>query len=231
MKRESALIFGYNEYGLEIAKNILQRYENVVIFDLDHKDREESSDFRVERFDLSDDWQEFENRYNMENAIAFCALNDEASNIFLIISLHSAFEKLSIIALANNKEDANKMYMAGASKVIPIVETTAGIISDMLEKPIVTKVLHKILYEDTDLKIEQLRVESSSVFHGKYPSEIDWKNKYSILLLSVIHEDLSHEFVYSAKAKHHKLQEGDLLVVVGYDTDLKELKEILKGER
>ena len=230
MKKTAVLIFGNNEYGLEIAKNVTYKYEEITIFSLDDIDEKtiENSGFNFEKFDLSDDWDEIIYEYDIQKSIIFCALNNEAQNIFLTISLRSVFKDINIIALANNNEDANKLRMAGASKVIPIVETTADIITDMLKKPVITDVLHDILYESTDLKVEQIKVSNSSCFDGKYPADIEWSRDHGVIVLSIIHEDMSSEFIYSSKSKHHIIKDGDIFVAVGYEKDLKEFKKLME---
>jgi len=228
MKETNALIFGYNEYGLEIAKNILSEYKNIVILSLnDDVIDSKEHDFVVEKFDLSDDWEEINLKYDLENSRVFCTLMDIAKNIFLTISLRSAYKDISIIALADNAEDSNKLHMAGADKVIPIVETTAGIITDMLKKPILTDVLHGILYEDGDLKVMQIKVTNAECFENEYPADIDWSKYSGILVLSIVHEDMSREFIYSSKSKHNYIKNGDILISVGYEEDLDKFRNLI----
>ncbi len=229
MKSSSVLVFGNNEYGIEIAKNVTYKYKDVTIFALDdiQSNVENNFDFTIKKFDLSDDWDEISDKYDTSKSIVFCTLSDEAKNIFLTISLRSAFKDLTIIALANNNEDANKLRMAGASKVIPIVETTANIITDMLKKPIITEVFHNILYEDSLLKLEQITVEDNSYFKGRYPADIEWSREHGIIVLSVIHEDMSNEFIYSSKTKHSYIKNGDIFVTVGYYEDLKNFEKLV----
>jgi len=229
MKKTNALIFGYNEYGFEIAKNILDEYNNVTIFKLDEVDinLNKQIDIKIENFDLSDDWNSLINEYDLEDSIVFCSLEDVAKNIFLTISLRSAFKDLFIVALTDNNESANKLRMAGASKVIPIVETTAHMITDMLKKPIITKVLHDILYEDSDLKIEQVKILNAKFFNGKYPADIEWSRDHGVLVVAVTHEDGSSEFIYSTKTKHHLIKNGDIFIVVGYEADIKEFEKLV----
>ncbi len=233
MKKAAALIFGYNEYGIEIAKNVKYKYENVTVFSLSDTgfSIENKDDYDIEKFDVSDDWEHLKSEYEMQDSIIFCALRDEAENIFLTISLRSAFQESMIIALANNNEDANKLRMAGASKVIPIVETTAGIITDMLKKPIITEVLHGILYENSNLEIEQITVHNVEYFGKKFPADIEWHKEYNVIILLVIHEDMSSEFIYSSKTKHHHIKKGDIFVAVGYENDLKKFKKLVGDER
>ena len=229
MKRTGVLIFGYNEYGMEIAKNVTHKYDDITIFSLLEVDEAQKKEyeFSIETFDLSDDWDDLASRHDLANSKIFCALNDEAKNIFLTLSLHSQFKDISIIALAKNSEDASKLYMAGASKVIPIVETTADIITDMLKKPIVTEIIHKILYDDSALKVEQIKVKNENFFNGEYPADINWSREHGIIVLSIIHEDMSSEFIYSSKSKHNYIKNGDIFVAVGYEEDLKVFKKLL----
>jgi len=229
MKESSALIFGYNEYGIEIARNIVNKYTNITIFtlgdipiSLDNK-----FNFNIEKFDLSDDWDYIDSKYHLEESKIFCALMEESENIFLTIALRSVFTNISIIALAKNNEDANKLKMAGANKVIPIVETTANIITDMLKKPILTEVLHDILYEDGELKVVQIKVTKAEYFDNKYPADIEWSRYHGILVLSIVHEDMSKEFIYSSKSKHNFIKNGDILIVVGYEADLNDFKKVV----
>jgi len=231
MKEKVALIFGNNEYASEIKRNLLDQYELIRIFALQDEAATKEEIEGVELFDLSDNWDSLEGHYDMQNSIAFCALEDDAQNVFLCISLRAAFEELTIVALATNKESAHKMEMAGASKVIPLVQTTADIIVDMLEKPITTEVLHNILYGRSDLKIAQVQIEDCSYFDGKYPADIKWSRDHGVLVLSVMNENMQSEFIYSSKAKHHPIKSGDVFVVVGYERDIKDFEKLVRSQK
>jgi len=230
VNRSSALIFGFNKYAVEILKNVKKEYDNVKMYSINEEDVK-NEEYEISHFDLSDNWQEIEDEINIENSIAFCILEDTAENIFLTISLRASYEHLSIIAIASHKENANKLLMAGANKVIPLVETTADIITNMLENPISNNVLHDILYEKSDLKIAQIKIGENSHFRDEELSSINWSHYNGIIVLSVMHQDMSSEFIYSSKAKRHIITEGDVLVVVGYETDIKEFEKKIGSNR
>ena len=164
--KKAALIFGYNDYALEIAKNLKSGYEKVTIYALGSEvdALKNSHDVEIKSFDLSDNWSNIDEDTDRENSIAFCVLEDSAENIFLTISLRSSFENLNIIALSNNKQTASKLQMAGANKVIPLVQTTAEMIAEMLQKPIVKEVFHNILWHFYNLFAN----DSSVQFQNKY---------------------------------------------------------------
>jgi len=219
MKNITAFVFGFNNYATEIIENISNEYKNINIYSL-NKEHKEHEKYEIKIFDLGDEWIDVEESISQKNSIAFCVLEDDAENIFLTISLRASFENLVIISLAKNKESANKLQIAGANQVIPIVKTAADIISNMINRPVATKVLHNILYEKSNLKIAQIVVQHTEHFDGKFPADIDWSRYQGIIVLSIIHEDLSKEFIYSSQAKHKKLVNGDVLVVTGYEEDI-----------
>nr|WP_321265975.1 TrkA C-terminal domain-containing protein [uncultured Sulfurimonas sp.] len=222
MFESNALIFGVNDFTYEIKKNIASNYKNVYIFDL-AKDGENS-------FDLSDNWDDLKKKVDINDSVAFCVLEDMAENIFLTISLRDTFSNLVIVALAQDKESSDKLMLAGASRVLPTTQTTANVIVEMLEKPIVTEVLHDILYEKSSLQIAQIKIGKNSSFEGKHPAEVDWNTTHGIVVISVVHEDMSREFIYSSKAKHHLIKSGDVFVVVGYERDIKEFEKLIGAD-
>lgn len=230
MAKTTALIFGYNKYANEIVTNVKNQYEQIKVFSLDEEDLQKSEE-EIELFDLSDEWIELKRDMDVTNSMAFCLLEDTAENIFLTISLRSNFKDLKIIALASNSESAHKLTMAGANKVIPLVETTSNIITNMLEKPITSKVLHSILYEESALKIAQIKIDKESSFKDEELNSIDWTRYNGIIVLSVMHEDMKSEFIYSSKAKRHIIREGDVLVVVGYEADIQEFEKKIGSKR
>ncbi|MBS4068521.1 MAG: NAD-binding protein [Sulfurimonas sp.] len=232
MKNRVALIFGYNDYALEIAKNIVDSYNKIYIYSLQSEQDtvKNSSEFEIRSFDLSDKWDDINEFVDIKHSIAFCVLEDNAENIFLTISLRSSFPDLNIIALSNNKETANKLQMAGANRVIPLVQTTAEMIAEMMEKPIVKEVFHNILFENSTLKIAQIRINGTNSYIGKEIIELDWDKKYGVIALSIMYENMRNEFIYSSIIKHYRVKEGDSFVIVGYETDIKEFEKIVGSE-
>lgn len=230
MKDVTALIFGFNNYASEIIDNVIEKYTNVYTYSLEAKDTANEK-YKIKNFDLSDEWNEVSDIITTHNCIAFCVLEDDAQNIFLTISLRASFKDLMIVALATNNESANKLEMAGANKVIPIVKTTADIISNIITKPIATKVLHSILYEESDLKIAQILVEKADDFHGEFPADIDWSRYRGIIVLYIMHEDMSREFIYSSKTRHNSLVNGDILIVTGYEQDIQEFEKLIGSRK
>ena len=226
MHKKIAFIFGFNKYALEIAQNVSDKYDSVRLFSQEASLHQDET-YTIEPFDLSDNWSSIENSLDKEKSVVFCVLEDNAQNVFLTISLRAYFQNLSIIAIASNRENAHKLSMAGANKVIPVVETTADIITNILELPISNKVLHSILFEENDLKVAQVKIGENCSIKDEEISSIEWSRYKGVIVLSLMHEDMKSEFIYSSKVKHHILSAGDTLVIVGYENDIIEFRKLI----
>ncbi|MDP3465433.1 MAG: NAD-binding protein [Sulfuricurvum sp.] len=233
MKQCCAAIFGYNEYSKQIHKQIEGSYQNIGLFVISDSEylEAQSDGMRVEKFDLSDNWDLIEEHFDVHSLIVFCALNDDAENVFLTISLRATFEKLFIIALAQDNESMMKMKSAGADKVMPIVQIAANVISDILGKPIMTQVLHDILYEDGPLTIMEMEISEQSPINGQYLHDIHFKRDFDLVLLAIVDQELGTTFSFASKGHNHHIDAGDILVLMGYQEKLNRLKQWNDGAK
>jgi Trk K+ transport system NAD-binding subunit len=232
MKRD-AIIFGYNEYARQIAGNIEKQFRSVRLYTMRDTELQAGQErgFDMALFDLEDNWDDIAKDFDIDELLIFCALEDDAENVFLTISLRAAFGDVTIISLAKNQESANKLKIAGANKVMPILQTTANVITEILEKPIVTDLMHNILYEKSNLEIAQLLIEEGSSIVGKRLHDIAWHEEYGVIILAVVDRELGTSFVFTSKGHNHKIDPNDLLVVIGYDHDIKNFETTIRGNR
>lgn len=230
MIARSAAVFGFNEYSQQIARHVRHVYQDFALFVMTKEEEQAAfqAGFLVELVDLSDDWSRIEEHFDVKSLIVFCALANDSENVFLTISLRAQFEKLNIVALAQDNESATKMKSAGANKVLPSLQIAANVISDMLEKPIVTKVLHDVLYEDGALNIVEIEVPSNSIFVGKYLHDIHFKSDYDVILLAIVDHQMGTTFSFASKGHNHHIDPHDVFVVMGYHDKLEALKHAVR---
>ncbi len=227
MKQRCAAIFGYNEYSKQIVKQLQGAYQNVGLFVMNDAEFLEAQNdgINAEKFDLSDDWAMIDGRFDVNSLTVFCALNDDAENVFLTISLRATFEMLFIIALAQDNESMMKMKSAGADKVMPIIQIAANVIADILEKPIMTRVLHDVLYEDSPLTIMEIEVGETSPLNGQYLHDLHFKRDFDLILMAIVDQELGTTFSFASKGHNHHIDAGDILVLMGYQEKLNRLKQ------
>lgn len=226
---KNTIVFGYNEYAKEIASNFTEASMPVMIYvidELNYRHAKESG-YDVELVELDDDWLEIGERFDVLDVICFCALDDDAQNVFLTISLRAEYSKLNIIALATSKDSANKLHLAGANKVISKLETTANVIVESLEKPAVVEIMNDILYHNKELKLAEYTISKTSPLANKRFNDITLHNEFNIIILAVADQELEAEFSFTPQGYNHAIDAGDVLVVMGREDDLNQFEKAI----
>jgi len=223
------IVFGYNEYAKEIALNFKASTTPVLIYVFDESSYRHAKDggFEVELVELDDDWLEIGDRFNISDLICFCALDDDAKNVFLTISLRAEYSNLYIIALATSKDSANKLHLAGANKAVAKLETVANVIVESLEKPAVVEVMNEILYHNKELKLAEFIISGTSVLANKKLKDISIHHEFNIIILAVADQELEADFTFTSQGHDHTIDEGDTLVVMGREIDLEKFEKAI----
>ena len=216
------IIFGYNEYVKEIAKNFKMAGTDVLVYVLSDKDYKTAYEdgYTCEMVELDDDWKEIAEEFKIEELICFNALEDDAKNVFLTISLRAEYPDLNIIALASSNDSAQKLKLAGATKSVAKLESTANLIVETLEKPAVVKVLDSIFYHTDEVRIAEYTVSESSVLNGMKIDDVTIHEEYNLVILAIADRELDVEFSFTTQGYNHAIDVNDVLVVIGKEKDL-----------
>ena len=227
MDNVTALIFGHNKYASEIIANVEDKYEEVRLFSLEEESTSiKHENYTVEYFDLSDSWHNVQEHIDTKHSIAFCVLEDTAENIFLTISLRAHFKDLTIIAIASDKESANKLKMAGANKVIDLYQVSANRIYNILNKPLATQFIDSILSPDIELSAREITIPKESSLHNTKVDDFNF-SKHNVILVGMIDRRLSNQFLFITSGLEHQLNRGDTMVCIGYNSDLDRFEEFI----
>ncbi len=225
MKTHDIVVFGYEEFAKEIVSQVCDTYRSVTVCALTEESVALASKdgFESELFDLDDDWDAFKH-FTMQETLFICALEDDASNVYLTIGLRDGLEGARIIALASTHEHASKLRLAGANKVISKLQATSDLIIEILEKPTVTHIVQEILQEKSALKSVQIEIEEGSLLIGESLHNVSLKVEKELLVYAVYDVMMQTEFVFTSKGYRHRLAAGDILVVIGYDEQIEKFR-------
>ena len=230
MIERDVIVFGCDEYALQLVSSLDGYCRNLKLFVMDKESipsiRERG--FDVALFDLSDDW-EILKEYDPERLIAYCAVCDEAENIFLTISLHTTFRDITIFALATDRNNAAKLKAAGADKTIVTSQIAANTITEILEKPTASEMMMKILHDNSQLQVSQIVLSAGSKIAGMKIKDIDFEKNYDIIVIAVIDQDFQTKFTFTKKGNNHQLAAGDVMVAIGYEKNISEFEEAIES--
>ncbi len=158
-----------------------------------------------------------------------CVMEDEHLNVFLTLSLRALYPSCSIYAISNSLDTSQKLKMAGANQIIDLYEVSAKRISNLLKKPIATKLLDSFLSHPKGISFREITLPKDSLLLGRLVNNIEYKS-YGVLLVGVVIFNTG-EFGFVTHGITTPLQYNDILVCIGDEEDLKKFEEkIIKKE-
>jgi voltage-gated potassium channel len=207
MVKKRVLIFGFGRFGGSIAKSIKEYGANVKVAvnskEEFRKAREEK--IEVEMFDLESD--DSIAKLNIdEELVLVCAMDNNHENLFLSLSLRDLYPKSYIVSISDSIHVTDKLRMTGVNRVIDIYSISGNILKNILTIPVATKFLQGFINKSHDYIFKEIKIGRKSHLNGKKLSEIDF-NKYNIIFIGMIDEELGSQFVFNTVGYDHKIDE------------------------
>ncbi|NPA54977.1 MAG: TrkA family potassium uptake protein [Epsilonproteobacteria bacterium] len=222
MKNNNIILFGYGKNGKSVAKYLTKKDFKIVVYDTNEQNDAKHDGFvNVELFDdkiLDSDLIEMGIR---DTNVAICMLENEASNMFLALSIRNLNAQIKIIAKSGDKDYTHRYELAGVNQIINPYEITANRIESILKKPITLEFIHNIVFEDNNLSFAQIEIIKDSFLDGKYIDDLDLNKNYNIIVIGIVDKERSEHL---EMISDNKLDAEDILVVIGDLFEIERLK-------
>ncbi len=228
LKKRSIILFGYGSFGRQLYKNLVSAGHEVKVVtgvksSIDEV-YEDDLDIHFINIKRNDDILDL--GIDPQKDLLYCAMNKTANNLFLVLTLRTLYSDANIISISNSDESTRKLKYAGVNNVIDLYEATARRTVNMITKPAVTRALDEIIYNHNNLKMIEIMLPENSFMEGRNVSEIPFK-KLQLILIAIIDKELGQELIFTDHRIDHKLDAGDILVIIGTKNNLQKLQENL----
>ncbi|WP_457562027.1 potassium channel family protein [Caminibacter pacificus] len=219
------LLFGFDDFGEKVASYIEKKNLEIIVFDEKEYEKAKDKLYDVRFYHSIDDAVEELEDFDVVLAV----LRDEDKNLFLCLSLKDKFPNKKLIAKVSNKDNDYKYKLAGVDKTINPYEVTANRIMTILKKPLTLKVIEEIIFEDNHLAFAEVEIPKGSFLDGKYIKDIykEISSNYNILIIAIVDKEMSENVQFITRGVNHKIDAGDILIVVGDMEEIERFKEDL----
>jgi voltage-gated potassium channel len=227
MAKYRIIIFGCNSLSSAVALSLKNLSQELLIVAQDKECIESlnSQGFNTRTIDYNNDAELRDLGIGEHVEIIFTFFNDDARNVFLTISAREIAPDLNIISLTQSKDSSHKLFAAGATKVIDPYEISGRKVYDLIKRPLIAETIEKVVFGDADLNLAELRIVKGSFLDGNRLGELALSRNYDLIVLGAIDRELSDDFIFACSGMDHKLDQDDILVVIGKADEINRLKQ------
>lgn len=219
-------IFGYNHLSYEVLKRLNLELHDVVIADQDASKVACAieRDYKAINIDFRNDDEL--RLVGIGNGLErlFCFLPEDSDNVFLTLSARAIDSELKIIAAVEDPDCIDKLIAAGANKVIDPYQICGRKFYDLIKKPEITSVLDDTVFGQGDLQVAEITITTHSPLIDKQVGELKLNVDYNLILIGIIDKELGDDFHFIMGERQHKLDIGDVLLVLGPDKAIQNFK-------
>ncbi|WP_372369216.1 TrkA family potassium uptake protein [Candidatus Uabimicrobium sp. HlEnr_7] len=166
---------------------------------------------------------------NIENAKGIVVTSSsDKDNLYITVSVRQLNPNIRIVAQTSCIKMKEKLQRVGANAII-CTNAIGGLrmASEMI-RPSVVSFLDKMLrHSGGTMRIEEIRVDSSSPLIGKTIAESNFKEKFNLLILAIMN---SNGDIYYNPASRTVLKENDTLIVMGVREKVNQTRRLTRDE-
>ena len=227
MSNKLIAIFGYNNMSLELINQLNETQHTLLVLDADPAkiDQALQKNIPAQLMDYRQDEDLIALGIGTQVETLFCFLEKDSENVFLILSARALDKNLKIISVVNQPESAEKLLAAGATKIIDPFEICSNKAYQLLTKPSITWVLDEVVFGRADLHMAEIIIPQNSLLDQSCTSGLHLNEKYNLFLIGVVDKELGDKLYFSLGEQDHKLDAGDILVVLGANRDIRKFKQ------
>ncbi len=221
------LLFGFTKSAIEIALKLKERGYTFSIIDNDPNLIPKAKKLGLELIivDYSDDEQLQDQGIGDNVKFIFTLFEEDSKNVFLILSAKSIDENIHIISITHTKDAIHKLEIAGADTILDPYQISGKKIYKLITQPEVINIIDATVFGYHDINIEQITISKDSLLDGKMLNDIYQGKNHNILLVGIHDKELKKQFIFITEGHNHKLDHGDILVVIGESENIKRYKE------
>ncbi len=227
------IVFGYNSLSFEAISRLDKKTHDILIIetDLALKKRAEDKGFKTSAIDFRSDEDLKSIGIGHDVNIIFCFLPEDSTNVFLTLSARVIDPNLNIIAIVGSAQSAEKLIAAGANKIIDPYQICGQKIHELIKKPDITNIIDQTVFGRDDLHIAEIEIPVGSYLENTFSSELSLSEHHNLVLIGIVDKELGEDLHFSIGEKDHKLDAGDIIVILGPSREIKAFKQEVSSVR
>lgn len=217
--KDHFIVCGYGRIGMQVVAEFEQHRAPYVIVERNEEPLERLH--KDQRLHVEGDAasEEILKQAGIERAKGLvCAVDSDERAVYIVLAARALNPKLYVIARAGYPESIRRLELAGADRVISPYRMAGHLMAELAIRPALVDVLDTLHHGESDIGLEEVLVNPRTPVVGKTVAEAGLLEASRAKLLAVRRRDGSLHVNPSADLK---LEEGDLLIALGSEPQLR----------
>jgi voltage-gated potassium channel len=219
------IICGYGRVGQRVAEEFRASSVPFVVLDF-HEDAvaaaQEDRALLVEGDATHDDNLRKAGLERAQGLVA--ASDDDADNLYVVLSARSARPDLTIVARASGADAEKKLILAGADRVVLPYTTAGQVMANLVLKPQVTAFLDVVTTATgPDLQLAEIEVRQTCAAAGRTIRELRIRHETGAIVIALRKADGSFD---TTPEPDTPIEIGDVLIGVGSPDEIRALEDL-----
>jgi voltage-gated potassium channel len=152
------------------------------------------------------------------------ASDDDADNLYVVLSARSARPDLTIVARASGEDAERKLTLAGADRVVLPYTTAGQVMANLVLKPQVTAFLDAVTTATgPDLQLAEIEVRRTCAAAGRTIRELRIRHETGAIVIALRKADGSFD---TTPEPDTPIEVGDVLIGVGSPDEIRALEDL-----
>ena len=152
------------------------------------------------------------------------ASDDDADNLYVVLSARSAHPDLTIVARASGADAEKKLALAGADRVVLPYTTAGQVMANLVLKPQVTAFLDVVTTATgPDLQLAEIEVRRTCAAAGRTIRELRIRHETGAIVIALRKVDGSFD---TTPEPDTPIEAGDVLIGVGSPDEIRALEDL-----
>jgi voltage-gated potassium channel len=152
------------------------------------------------------------------------ASDDDADNLYVVLSARSAHPDLTIVARASGADAERKLILAGADRVVLPYTTAGQVMANLVLKPQVTAFLDVVTTATgPDLQLAEIEVRRTCAAAGRTIRQLRIRHETGAIVIALRKTDGSFD---TTPEPDTPIEVGDVLIGVGSPDEIRALEDL-----
>jgi voltage-gated potassium channel len=222
------LVCGYEDVAQDVVRKLSKNSKNIIILDDDLERVEQAKREGFTALNYSpgklESYKKLHISLEKQVKAVLCLYEDDVKNVYTALTIRSLDKEVFLLSLLMENSNRKKLQFTGINKIVYPQELIGLVTKELIGQPVAFEIIHELRSETSNVKIAELAITQRII--DNFPTVGELGNEaYRIVLLGVQKKNMKR--FYFNPLEDTFLENGDYLLVIGYDIFIKEFEQHL----